>query len=197
MDLLDIVISVFFSVASILGANKFFPAYFKEKGKNYATKEDIEEITTKIESVKEKYDSLKQIKQRYSSHQFDLYNELWRALIDLKVSADTLWNKITRTGLKDFANKVFKAKNMIEKSALLIETEHYEKLMAIMQEFEKFQFGKLELIKLRNLSVHEQDFDEHEIFNIVEANRIKKEEYTSLLNKLKKDFIKQIKGENS
>lgn len=31
---------------------KFFPSYFSEKGKNTATKEDIEEITKKIETVK-------------------------------------------------------------------------------------------------------------------------------------------------
>jgi hypothetical protein len=30
----------------------FFKAYFTEKGKNFATKEDIQEITSKIESVK-------------------------------------------------------------------------------------------------------------------------------------------------
>ncbi|MEW5832259.1 MAG: hypothetical protein AB1763_05430 [Campylobacterota bacterium] len=32
--------------------NKFLPAYFSEKGKNAATKEDIEEITKKVENVK-------------------------------------------------------------------------------------------------------------------------------------------------
>ena len=33
----------------------FLPAYFNEKGKNLATKEDIKEITDKIESVRFEY----------------------------------------------------------------------------------------------------------------------------------------------
>lgn len=37
--------------------NKFLPAYFSEKGKNLATKEDISQITEKIESVKSIYNN--------------------------------------------------------------------------------------------------------------------------------------------
>jgi hypothetical protein len=33
----------------------FFPSYFQEKGKNLATKEDIAEITSKIEGIKANY----------------------------------------------------------------------------------------------------------------------------------------------
>ena len=50
-NLFIIVISV---VLSLL-ASKLLPAYFSEKGKNIATKEDIEEITNKIENVKSSF----------------------------------------------------------------------------------------------------------------------------------------------
>ena len=43
-------------VVSLL-LNKFLPAYFLEKGKNLATKEDISQITEKVESVKSIYNN--------------------------------------------------------------------------------------------------------------------------------------------
>jgi ribosomal protein L16 Arg81 hydroxylase len=48
MDWLTILIAVIISVIF----NKYLPSYFSEKGKNTATKEDIEEITQKVEKVR-------------------------------------------------------------------------------------------------------------------------------------------------
>lgn len=201
----------FAAVGTSLILTKFLPSYMTQKGKNLATKEDITEITNKVETVKTEYkakfdkiqkknevlaDSLKQAKQRYSSKQFDLYNELWHSLVDLQTSANDLWEFLSRNDLKIFANKVFKAKNMIEKSALLIEDEHYNKLMEIMRKYENFQFGKKKLLKLRNLSIHDQDFNENEIFQIIENNRQSREEYFDLLKDLKVHFKNQIMGAN-
>ncbi|MCG3657120.1 hypothetical protein [Aliarcobacter butzleri] len=45
-------IVVFVSVIISLILNKYLPSYFGEKVKNLATKEDIEEITSKVEKVK-------------------------------------------------------------------------------------------------------------------------------------------------
>ena len=42
-------------IACVLFIRRYLPAYFSEKGKNLATKEDIIEITDKIESVKTDY----------------------------------------------------------------------------------------------------------------------------------------------
>ena len=52
MNLLTIILVVVVSIVTNLLINKFFPSYFSEKGKNTATKEDIEEITKKVENVK-------------------------------------------------------------------------------------------------------------------------------------------------
>ena len=50
MDIAQIILE---SIILILGLYLvFFKSYFQEKGKNIATKEDIEEITTKVEKVK-------------------------------------------------------------------------------------------------------------------------------------------------
>ena len=90
----------------IMFKKNYFPKYLEEKGKNLATKEDVADITKKVESVKlehnQKFDEIqkkndlffseiKSTKERFNAKQFELYNELWSALIELKFSADTLW----------------------------------------------------------------------------------------------------------
>lgn len=45
-------LTLFTAIAVSLILNKFLPAYLSEKGKNAATKEDIEEITQKVENIK-------------------------------------------------------------------------------------------------------------------------------------------------
>jgi hypothetical protein len=55
MDWLIILVIVlgFFSLG--LFVKNFFPSYMDEKGKNLATKEDIEEITRKTEEVQQEF----------------------------------------------------------------------------------------------------------------------------------------------
>lgn len=48
------IISVMLGIIGYLIIKKLLPSYFSEKGKNLATKEDIEEITEKIKSVETK-----------------------------------------------------------------------------------------------------------------------------------------------
>lgn len=51
MDWITLITAILISLL----LNKFLPSYFSEKGKNIATKEDIEQITQKIENVKSNY----------------------------------------------------------------------------------------------------------------------------------------------
>src|SRR5882724_11855131 len=52
-DRLQFVYYILAAIISICGG--WFGAYLKQKGKNLATKEDVEEITTKVESVKTEF----------------------------------------------------------------------------------------------------------------------------------------------
>jgi hypothetical protein len=58
MNIIDIAISLLILVVGFLAGlfiRQLLPSYFTEKGKNIATKEDIEEITDKVERVKSQY----------------------------------------------------------------------------------------------------------------------------------------------
>jgi len=46
LSILAVVVLLYFTIKN------FIPSYFNEKGKNIATKEDIEEITRKVENIK-------------------------------------------------------------------------------------------------------------------------------------------------
>lgn len=64
------------AVAISLLLNKFLPAYLSEKGKNLATKEDISQITEKIESVKSIYSNENKVLERRRQ----IYEEIVSAL---------------------------------------------------------------------------------------------------------------------
>jgi len=191
----------------------YIPKYFEEKAKNLASKEDIAEITSKVESVKLEHNSkfdeiqkkndlfyseMKNTKERFNSKQFELYNQLWSSLIDLKISADDLWQSANLIRLKDLSQKVFDAKVSIEKSSLLIEDNHYLKLLELIKKFESFQFGKKTLVELRTKprTNNNQDFDENQIAQVISNNGNVKNEYDELINSLKIEFKQQIKGVN-
>ena len=185
--------------------------YLKEKAKNLATKEDVADITSKVEEVKQSYkikfdeiqqkndlifSELKESKSRYNSKQFELYNELWSSLIDLKLSADELWNSATVENLKRFSSNLHNAKTSIEKSSLLIEDEHYNELMKITV-LEEYQVGKTELIKFRNKTVHEARglAEQTYIDRLIQNNSVLKQNYDILMKQLKKQFQNTIRGE--
>jgi len=88
---------IWFIIAYVLGlfTRNLLPSYFKEKGKNLATKEDISEITKKIEIVKIDYakqlESAKaELAAQINTHgfryekEYEVLNELSALLIDVR-----------------------------------------------------------------------------------------------------------------
>lgn len=190
----------------------YIPKYLEEKGKNLATKEDITEITSKVESVKlehsEKldeiqkkndllYSEIKNSKERFNAKQFELYNILWSSLIDLKISADDLWHSATIKKLKFFSNKLFRARLSIEKSSLLLEDKHYKKLIDIIRKFENYKIGKEKLIDLKNELNKDNLYpmSDIEILTFFQNMSIKIE-YDELIMVLKNEFKFQIRATN-
>ncbi len=196
-------------ILSLLFKN-YLTKYLEEKAKNLATKEDISDITEKIEAVKFEhnkrldeiknkndllYSEIKSRKERLNSKQFELYNDLWSSLIDLKISADELWNSATIEKLNDFSRKLFNAKISIEKSSLLIEDEHYSELFDIIIKFENYQVGKEKLIDLRN-KTNKTNLNNEEIITYFKNISIKFE-YDALIFTLRNKFKLQIRETNN
>lgn len=79
----------------------FFPSYLNEKGKNLATKEDVAEITTKVEDVKEFYSKrLKDLEHQNALvlEQLRVQHQLRLAAVDRRLAAHQeafiLWRRL-------------------------------------------------------------------------------------------------------
>ncbi|QCX37313.1 hypothetical protein FF125_02235 [Aureibaculum algae] len=200
-----IIISVGGTSAIVIAISKWF-------GDRLATKlleKDRSKYQQELEALKTKYQSELEIKKaelekskslflRYSEHQFNLYNDLWKSLCDLKHIGEELWEKAEPQLTKKFSKQLRETKLTVEKSALLIEDGHYKSLTTILDKFGNFEIGKLRLINLRNKTVHEMNeygVRNNEIRNVIENNRQTKQEYIKLTKELSSSFKAQIKGE--
>lgn len=164
--------------------------------------EELEELKTKyqteIEIKKNELEKSKTLFLRYSAHQFNLYNDLWISLCDLKNTGEELWERAEIQKVKDFSKQLKSTKWSVEKSALLIEDKHYIDLIKILDNFGKFEFGKMTLISLRNKQAHELEnygVNNNEIRRVIDQNRQTKQEFISLVDNLAITFKRQIKGE--
>ena len=72
------------------GHYTFLIQYFREKGKNLATKEDVRDITDRIESIKSHHASQLHISQVRYEKEFEILSDLSEKLVDLRDSALSL-----------------------------------------------------------------------------------------------------------
>ncbi|GJQ52770.1 MAG: hypothetical protein HKUEN02_16170 [Anaerolineaceae bacterium] len=73
-------------IAVILGLviKSYLPSYFSKKGENLATKEDIKEITEKVEEIRVEYAKRMHVHEKAFDKEFEVLSELWKALIELR-----------------------------------------------------------------------------------------------------------------
>ena len=73
-------------VAVILGfvIKSYLPSYFSKKGENLATKEDIKEITEKVEEIRVEYATRQHISERAFDKEFEVLSEVWASLFELR-----------------------------------------------------------------------------------------------------------------
>lgn len=159
---------------------------------------------TELENLKSKFASeLEQTKNelekaklqfiRYSEKQFDLYNDLWKVLLLTKQQADMLWLQEEPSQVPGFSEQIRLTRNAIDNNLLLIEEEHYDKLIQLIEQFEQFQFGKLKLIDIRTNS-QQTPITKLEAQSTIRKNKKTKETYDKLIMDIGKSFREQIKG---
>ncbi len=117
----------------------FLPGYLSEKGKNLASKQDIEEITTKIEEVKLQYQRL--IEDFKATHQLRL------AAIDRRLEvhqeAYGFWREINGSMGTDNLDKIIaKCDAWWSKNSLYLEPEPREAFLNAWVTAKDFEFYK-------------------------------------------------------
>lgn len=159
-----------------------------ENLKNKYAKE-LEETKSSLEKAKLQF-------VRYSEKQFELYNDLWKVLLYTKQQADMLWEKAEPAQIPAFSEQIRLTRNAINDNLLLIEEDHYNKLIMLITQFEQFQFGKQKLFDVRIHSDEEQiqSITQEEIRTTIRHNMKTKENYDILIMDIGRTFRNQIKG---
>jgi len=169
---------------------------------NKINNEELESIkkdnSAKLEHLKSmlqlEYEMAKTYLVRYSDKQFELYNELWSSLAELKFSVQKLWESATRSNLNILIKKLKRATESFEKSALLIELTHYSELQLILDEISQFQYGKERLIDLRTGRIQINENRHRYIDDYIENNKETKKRLEKYLQQYRECLRKQIKG---
>jgi len=186
----------------IVGLSKWFGDFLSKRLlDNYNNKHSKE-----LESIKGKYNkeleetktALEKAKSqflRYSEKQFDLYNDLWRVLLYTKLQADELWENAIPEKIPSFSEQIKLSKTAINDNLLLIEEEHYDKLMELLKQFEQFQFGKVRLVDIRRRpGENPEKISLFETRQTIDLNKRTKDNYDKLIMEIGKTFRNQIKG---
>ena len=151
---------------------------------------ELEETKSELEKTKLQF-------VRYSEKQFELYNDLWKVLLYTKQQADMLWQKADPSQIPAFSEQIRQTRRAIDDNLLLIEEEHYNKLIQLIEQFEQFQFGKLRVVEVRSQFDNGEDrieISKTEIQRTIKKNEKTKDKYDTLIMDIGKSFRKQIKG---
>ena len=190
------IVSIGGSSVVIIALSKWFGNFLSTRlldAYNNKHEKELEVIKTKyaseLENTKNELEKAKQ---------FELYNDLWKVLLYTKRQADLLWQKADPNQIPSFSEQIRLTRNAISDNLLLIEEEHYEKLIQLIEQFEQFQFGKLKLIDIR-IQIEggeqvQQIISKADAQNTINKNRRTKEKYDKLIMDIGKSFREQIKG---
>ena len=155
------------------------------------------DYSTEIEKTKSELEKAKSRFLRYSEKQFELYNDLWKVLLQTKHQADMLWEKANPQQLPAFGEQIRLTRKAIDDNMILIEEDHYEKLIQLISQFENFQFGKLRLIEVSAQvpgNTPNNEPSEQEMRRAITKNSKIKSSYESLILEIGKSFRDQIRG---
>jgi len=149
---------------------------------------ELEKIKNKLQSESEKQNLMFSL---YFEGQFKLYNDLWISLSELHNGVELLWAEANVKNLKNFISVLSKAKKQIRNSALLIEPNHYQEIMEVIESLESYHVGKERLINARR---HIEHVSSSEIQGIIEQNSHNREKINIFVERMLEKMREQIGG---
>lgn len=185
----------------VLGLSKWFGDFLSHRlldSYNNKHEQELERIKNKyakeLEETKSAIEKARLQFARYSEKQFESYNSLWKILLYTKHQADMLWETLDPLQIPSFSEQIRLTKDAINENLLLIEEDHYDKLIQLINQFEQFEFGKKKLIDLRGEISEDEKISEEETKITINYNKATKESYDKLIIDIGKSFRIQLKG---
>ncbi|MDA2937093.1 hypothetical protein MYX75_02370 [Acidobacteria bacterium AH-259-A15] len=148
-----------------------------------------------IEMLKSSLAASRVREQRNSEAQFQLYSQVWSCLQDVKSIGDRLWKRVTRPDLEEFVANLANARMAANRGRLILEEDHYHRLLEIFEAFENYQIGKRRLIDLRSKEEFDEideDLTDYMIRDQIILNKGDKQRYDGLLDEILTEFRQQL-----
>jgi hypothetical protein len=146
------------------------------------------QLTVELEIAKTKIEP-------YSERQFELYNELWVSLCDLKYAMLQLWDQASEEKYNELSKKLETTTIQLEKSALVVEEHHYIELISILNEFAKYEMGKRTLIDYR-CEQPRASYNPQRTRDMIDDNRATKKKLLDYLPQMMSCLRNQINGKS-
>ena len=127
----------------------------------------------------------------YLDSQFAAYCEVWKTLQALRLAGDDLWEKANTENVVRFVNELRNATLVVNERAIFFEEEDRQELISLLRSLGNYRLEKLKLIEIRT----EQQikyYSKEEIQRQIEKNRVHKEEYENLLDKIRISFKRRL-----
>jgi hypothetical protein len=125
----------------------------------------------------------------YSQKQFDLYNDLWIKLDELKKAMFYLKIQKNEEALLDFRNKLMKARDVLDQQGILIEPDHYEELHQIFNKLVDYETGQEILMQ-----GHTKNIDDKHVTELIQNIMQNEAELEDKINRMKNYLRNQISG---
>lgn len=167
----------------ILGLTKFLGGVWRDRIKE-SERRDTEEV---LEVNRQRYGMRRVQTDKYAESQFDIYLELWQTLQGLRLAVDSLWHRATRTNIQVLAKELATTKEKVNGWSIFFERPQLIELNKIFKTLENFRAGKIRVVQIRS----REDMDyvlPDAISNQIEQNRMFKEDFEKLLEKLRESF---------
>ena len=152
---------------------KSLSSYFSEKGKNLATKEDITNITSKIESVKNQFNRQHLRSQAFIERQLSAFDciltELYKMgviYLDEKYSINGFVNNpVLENELLDDNGKIEKIVHLFEEHQIYLSDDLNDMLLELQRNIDVLNNSKKQFIAVRKILISSNQSSE---FNIEE-----------------------------
>ena len=132
-------------------------------------------------------------RSRFAASQYETYVEAWRSLQALRLAGDDLWEEANVTHLATFAKQLDKTGQVVREGELFFEAEDRKDLLAVMNIFANYHFGKTRLIDMAGGNQPEGLFDSNDwLRQTIAENYRHKTQYDAVLDRVRESFRERI-----
>ena len=159
---------------------------------NRIREEDRRQTEELLELDRQRYGLSRVQADRYANSQYDIYIELWQTLQGMKFAVESLWERANNQNIATLAKLLRQTRLKADNWSLFFDESHLKELNHLLKILEKFSAGKASLIQIRNKNDISRYFVEELEQRVISQNQHYKQEFESLLEKMRVSFKKRI-----